>query len=108
MPARQFIVDGLDDSLAAIAADGVDTFYRGDIARLIARDIDANGGLLSLADLEAYEAHVVPALEVTLDDWQLATSTVPSIGGAALAAMLLLTRGIGARCNWTPDMVRRT
>lgn len=45
-------IDGLGDSLAAIAEQGVDAFYRGDIAGLIARDMDANDGLLCLADLE--------------------------------------------------------
>lgn len=99
-------IDDLDDSLAAIGEHGVDAFYRGDIACMIARDIETNGGLLSLADLEAYGPRVVPALEVTLDDWQLATATVPSVGGAALATMLLMMRGIG-RGLWTPQMARR-
>jgi gamma-glutamyltranspeptidase/glutathione hydrolase len=93
-------LDELADSLAAIAEDGVDTFYRGDIARLIARDMDANGGVLSLADLEAYRPRIVPALDVALDDWHLATAPAPSVGGAALAAMLLLMRGI-EQDGWT-------
>ena len=96
-------IDQLDDTLAAIAEEGADAFYRGDIAKLIARDIEDNGGLLGLADLAAYEARLVPALEVALDDWHLATSSVPSIGGAALAAMLLLMRR-SAHSAWTAEM----
>ncbi len=96
-------VDGLDDSLAAIAEQGVETFYRGDLAQSIARDMDANDGLLSLADLEAYQPRIVPALEVALDDWHLATASVPCVGGAALAAMLLLMRGL-EHSTWSAQM----
>ena len=96
-------IDHLCDSLAAIAEQGVDAFYRGDIARLIARDLGANGGLLRLEDLEAYQPRILPALEVALDDWHLATATVPSVGGGVLAAMLLLMRGIGYSA-WTAQM----
>ena len=96
-------IEGLSDSLAAIAEQGVEAFYRGDIARLIARDMEANDGLLGLADLEAYRPRVVPALEVTMDDWHLATAAAPSVGGAVLAAMLLLVRGL-EHSAWTAQM----
>lgn len=97
------IVDGLADSLSTIAEEGVNAFYKGDIARVIARDIEGNGGLLGLADLEAYEPRILPALEVELDDWHLATAPEPSIGGASLAAMLLMMRRIEHKA-WTPQM----
>ena len=96
-------IEGLSDSLAAIAEQGVEAFYRGDIARLIARDMEANDGLLGLADLEAYRPRVVPALAVTMDDWHLATAAAPSVGGAVLAAMLLLVRGL-EHSAWTAQM----
>ena len=96
-------IDELDGSLAAIAEQGAETFYRGDIARMIADEMAANDGLLSLADLEAYRPRILPALEVKLDNWHLATATEPSIGGAALAAMLLQMRGIG-HGDWTVQM----
>lgn len=102
-PGETIYVEGLDDSLAAIAEQGAATFYRGDLARLIARDIEANGGPLSLADLEAYQPRILPALEVALDDWHLATAAAPSVGGAALAAMLLMMRGLG-HSAWTTEM----
>ncbi|MDJ0608138.1 MAG: gamma-glutamyltransferase [Kiloniellales bacterium] len=99
-------VEGLSDSLAAIAEQGVETFYRGDIARLIARDMEANDGLLGLRDLEAYRPRISPALEVKMDDWHLATTAAPSVGGAALAAMLLLVRGL-EHSAWTGQMAAR-
>ena len=97
-------IEGLSDSLATIAEQGVEAFYRGDIARLIARDMEANDGLLGQADLEAYRPRILPALEVTLDEWHLATASVPSVGGAVLAAMLLLVRGL-EHSAWTAQMV---
>ena len=98
-------IDCLDDSLMAIAEQGADAFYRGDVAQLIARDMEANDGLLSLADLEAYQPRIIPALEVVLGDWRLATASTPSVGGAGLAAMLLLMRGHG-QGPWTAQMAK--
>ncbi len=46
-----------------------------------------------MADLEAYEASDRPPLHVTVDGWDIATTPMPSRGGAALAAMLLLLEG---------------
>jgi len=96
-------VEGLADSLATIAEEGADAFYKGDIARAIAADIQGGGGLLSLEDLAAYEARICPALEVELDDWHLATAALPSVGGATLAAMLHMMSGLEHE-SWTPHM----
>src|SRR5690606_6788340 len=41
-------------TLRLIASEGADTVYRGEIARMIADDMAANGGLLTLEDLDAY------------------------------------------------------
>ncbi len=93
----------LADSLEFIGEEGARAFYEGDIAHLIVAAMDANEGLLGAADLAAYEARIVDALEVTLDDWHLATAAAPSLGGAALAAMLLLMQGSPHR-GWTVAM----
>lgn len=95
----------LADSLQLIAEDGARAFYEGDIAHLIVAAMQANGGLLGAADLAAYQAQIVDALEVTLDDWHLATASAPSLGGAALAAMLLLMQGSPHR-GWSAAMTQ--
>lgn len=99
-------IDRLADSLAEVAEQGASAFYRGDLARLIARDVETHGGLLGLTDLEAYAPRCAPALDVALDDWHLATASVPSVGGVTLAAMMLQMRGIDHGL-WTPQMARR-
>lgn len=81
---------GLADSLEAIARNGVDEFYRGDLARQIADEVYGNGGILTLEDLAAYETIIRPALTKPLQDWLVATNPPPAIGGATLVAMLLL------------------
>ena len=43
-------------TLREIARDGADTFYRGAIARRIAADMEANGGLITFDDLAQYRA----------------------------------------------------
>ncbi|HEX2280301.1 MAG TPA: gamma-glutamyltransferase, partial [Thermomicrobiales bacterium] len=42
-------------TLRLIASEGAETVYRGEIARMIADDMAANGGLITLEDLAAHE-----------------------------------------------------
>jgi len=102
-PGDLIFIEGLDQSLEAIGRQGVEAFYRGDIAAAIADDVASHGGILDRSDLEAYQARIVPALDVALDDWHLATAPSPSVGGAALAAMLLMLRG-GSHREWSEEM----
>ncbi|NIR61824.1 MAG: gamma-glutamyltransferase, partial [Gammaproteobacteria bacterium] len=58
----EVVIPYLADSLRAIAEDGVATLYGGDLGARIADAVAANGGLLTLRDLAAYEPVVrVPA-----------------------------------------------
>ena len=50
----------LADSLELLAREGPDAFYRGDIARQVAKDSEANGGPLRYEDLAQYRAHIAP------------------------------------------------
>ena len=68
----------------------------------MAADLEARGGLLTAADLAAYQAVVRPAVRVELAGWTLATNPPPSIGGPVLAAMLTLL----ARSPYTPGRAR--
>lgn len=45
----------LAQTLKLIASEGADTVYRGEIAQLIADDMAANGGLITMEDLAAHE-----------------------------------------------------
>ena len=80
---------GLEDSLQLIADEGARAFYEGELAAAISGHICERGGIMSRADLGAYEAKVRPALEVTLGDWRIALNPPPAIGGTMLGAILL-------------------
>ena len=68
--------------LQTLANDNsVESFYRGSIARRIARAFAVNGGLVTEQDLAAYEARVVEPL--TLDWMGLTVHTAPLTAGGA-------------------------
>ncbi|MGH7115844.1 MAG: gamma-glutamyltransferase, partial [Stellaceae bacterium] len=54
----------LADTLDRLAVAGPDDFYRGDIARSIAADLRAAGGVLSAADLAGCYPRVMPGLAI--------------------------------------------
>ena len=54
----------LADTLERLAEAGPDDFYDGDIARAIAADTAAGGGVLSAADLARCRARLIPTLEI--------------------------------------------
>lgn len=58
----RLINKSLGRSLELIAKEGSDAFYKGTIAEMIADDMDKNGGLITLEDLEDYEARAYEPL----------------------------------------------
>jgi gamma-glutamyltranspeptidase/glutathione hydrolase len=89
-PGTVIHIEHLAESLRTIADCGAETFYRGELAARISDDIESHGGILTREDMAAYEARLLPVLKVERDGWTVATDGPPSLGGAALAAMLLL------------------
>lgn len=81
-------VEPLVASLKAIAADGADTFYRGDLAATIVADLERRGGLLTRQDLSQYRAIAAPPARVIVDNWTVATTPPPAVGGVVLATLL--------------------
>ncbi len=55
-PGDRFVNKDYAATLRAIAKDGADTFYRGEIARKIAADLEDQGGIITYADLAQYRA----------------------------------------------------
>ena len=83
------VVPHLADSLEAIAHEGADVFYKGDIARAIVDHVRAGNGSLTMQDMTGFEAVRRPALITRAGDWDIATNPPPAIGGTVLTAMLL-------------------
>ncbi len=99
-------VPHLSDTLDAIASEGAELFYRGELAGKIADHCRAGGGLLTRDDLANYRALERTPLTVDIGGWQLATNPAPAVGGAVLAAMLIACSGLRDK-TWNERNVRR-
>jgi gamma-glutamyltranspeptidase/glutathione hydrolase len=79
---------GLADLLQSLAEAGsVEPFYRGPIARRIAEAFKANGGLVTVADLEAYRAREVEPLELSWRGRTIRTAPLTAGGATVLEAL---------------------
>jgi gamma-glutamyltranspeptidase/glutathione hydrolase len=85
---ERIVLGDLAKTLTAIATDGPDAFYKGWIADLIEKDMAANGGLITKADLAAYESKERKALRGTFLGFDIISMPPPSSGGVALIEML--------------------
>ena len=79
-------------TLQRLADAGLRDFYRGDLARSIAKDLAAIGSPLALADLEAHEAREVMPLKLAHSTGTLYNMTPPTQGAVSLAILGILDR----------------
>lgn len=75
------------NTLRKIAAQGADTFYKGEIAEQIASDMAANDGLLSYDDLHSYQTTRTEPLRGRYREFDIATNHPPG-GGIMLIEIL--------------------
>ncbi len=78
----------LGDALERLAAEGPGPFYDGDIAAAIVAWLDERGGLLTAADLRAYEVVDRTPLAVRYRGRTVLTNPPPSAGGILIARAL--------------------
>jgi oxamate amidohydrolase len=96
--------DTLAATLEHMARAGLQDFYRGDVARSLARDLEAAGSPLRLADLEAYEASCIAPLSMRLRGLQAFNLPPPTQGIASLMILAILDR-LGAHWDVCADFV---
>jgi oxamate amidohydrolase len=77
----------LVDTFERLAKAGLDDFYRGDVGREIAADLDRIGSPVTRADLESYRAVLREPLSIKLKEGTVHTSQPPTQG---LATLLIL------------------
>jgi gamma-glutamyltranspeptidase / glutathione hydrolase len=79
-------------TLKRIAKNGPADFYRGETAQILARDMAASGGLITLDDLAHYQPRIREVLHAsyTIDShrWEVLSSPPPSSGGVAVIEAL--------------------
>jgi gamma-glutamyltranspeptidase/glutathione hydrolase len=78
----------LADVLELLAAQGPSLFTTGAVGRVLVEDMTAHEGLITQADLCAYEAVVRRPSLRQVGDWSVALNPPPSVGGPMLAVML--------------------
>jgi gamma-glutamyltranspeptidase / glutathione hydrolase len=87
-------------TMERLAASGPDDFYRGAIAREIARDFGANGGFITAEDLATYSVNVTEPLRGSYRGLSVAAAGAPA-GGLTLLQMLNYLEGFDvSRAGW--------
>ena len=87
----------LAKTLARIAEHGADGFYKGPTAELLASEMKAAAGLITLSDLAAYRANVRRPVHGTYRSHDVYGPPPPSSGGTVLIQMLNMLEGFELR-----------
>jgi oxamate amidohydrolase len=103
--AETFLVDGkvpdigatlkqekLSETLSHLGDAGLDDFYRGDVGREIAADLERIGSPVTREDISRYAARLADPLEVTLTSGTLYNTDAPTQGVVSLMILALFDR----------------
>ena len=86
-------------TLTRIAEQGPAGFYEGETAALIEKEMKANGGLITMADLKAYQAKKRGVVKGTYRGYDVYGMPPPSSGGMAVVQMLNVLEGFDLKAN---------
>jgi gamma-glutamyltranspeptidase/glutathione hydrolase len=81
-------------TLQALAEQGRDGFYKGEVAKKLVAAVRAAGGNWSEADLAGYQVKERAPLSVDYRGYRIVTAPPPSSGGVAVAEILNILRGV--------------
>ena len=85
-------------TLKRIANNGPDEFYKGQTAQMLASDMAALGGLITMDDLAHYQPKVREVLQANYaikgQHWEILTSPPPSSGGVAIIEALNMLQDV--------------
>ena len=82
------------DALDHLARDGADSFYKGDIAQLILKDLSSKGGLITEEDLSSYQVIQREPFKFQYRGETIFTNPPPARGGVLVAFSLKLVESI--------------
>ena len=92
-PGETLLQADLAKSLRQIAEGGPDAFYKGEIARLIAAQMEQDGGLVTTDDMAGYAAVVREPVRGTYRDYEVVSMPPPSSGGVHIIQILNILEG---------------
>lgn len=87
----------LAKTLERIAKNGASEFYKGATAKMIADDMKANGGLITLDDLKKYRAVERQPLRGSYRGHEIISMPPPSSGGTVMLQVLNILEGYDIR-----------
>jgi gamma-glutamyltranspeptidase/glutathione hydrolase len=87
----------LADTLERIQKNGKDEFYRGKTARLIADFMKKNSGIITLEDLDNYQAFEREPIRGSYRGYEIVSMPPPSSGGVVMVQMLNILEGFDLR-----------
>jgi gamma-glutamyltranspeptidase/glutathione hydrolase len=114
---EKFIQPELAATLKRIRDRGASDFYEGETAQKLAGAMAAHGGLITLADLKAYQAEESAPLHGKYHGDEILTAPPPSAGGVGLLQMLGMLEGSGyekagagsaASIHYVAEVMRRS
>ena len=86
-------------TLQRIADQGPAGFYEGETAELLEQEMTANGGLITRADLKAYQARKRDVVRGTYRGHEIIGMAPPSSGGIGVISMLNILEGYDLKAN---------
>ncbi len=92
-PGETWKQTDLANTLKRIKKQGRDGFYKGETARLIAKFMQENGGVITEKDLARYEAIERKPIKGTYRGYDVIGMPPPSSGGVAVVEMLNILEG---------------
>ena len=115
-PGDLFLQPELARTLGRIQKSGARDFYEGETARLLAADMAAHGGLITLDDLKTYRVAERKPLTGRYKGYDIVTAPPPSSGGVGILQMLGVLEGTGyekagagsaVSLHWMAEAMRR-
>ncbi|MHA6688160.1 gamma-glutamyltransferase [Mesorhizobium sp. A556] len=83
----------LAKSLKAISKQGTSAFYEGEIADLIVKASEANGGILAKEDFQHYKVRELAPVQCSYRGYDIVSSPPPSSGGLVICEILNVLEG---------------
>jgi gamma-glutamyltranspeptidase/glutathione hydrolase len=92
-PRAIFKQPDLARTLRRIRARGAEGFYKGETAAALVAASRAGGGIISQADLDAYDVREMPPLECDYRGFRIVSAPPPSSGGVVICEILNVLEG---------------
>ncbi|MCE9565345.1 MAG: gamma-glutamyltransferase [Planctomycetes bacterium] len=101
----KLVLKDLGKTLRVIAEKGADAFYTGEPAELLAKEMKANGGLITKDDLAAYKANDRTPIRTTYRGFDVYGPPPPSSGGLCISQMLNVLENYDLKKlgRWSPE-----